>query len=70
MRKYRQTEFPDVHNSECEIASRDELSAYIDKELPVGNAISSDDISKGVMFVLTIYSGCNAPTISFAVPEM
>ena len=34
MRKYRQTEFPDVHNSECEIASRDELSAYIDKELP------------------------------------
>ena len=34
MRKYRQTEFPDAHNSECEIASRDELSAYIDKELP------------------------------------
>ena len=34
MRKYRQTEFPDVHNSECEIASGDELSAYIDKELP------------------------------------
>ena len=34
MRKCRQTEFSDVHNSECEIASRDELSAYIDKELP------------------------------------
>lgn len=34
MKKYKQTEFPDVHNSECEIANRDELSAYIDKELP------------------------------------
>ena len=34
MRTYKQPEFPDAHNSECEIASRDELSAYIDKELP------------------------------------
>ncbi|MXZ01220.1 hypothetical protein F4Y93_11475 [Candidatus Poribacteria bacterium] len=34
MRKYRQTESPKAHNAECEIASRDELSAYIDKELP------------------------------------
>lgn len=37
MRKYRQTEFPDVHSLKCEapFASPDELSAYIDKELPV-----------------------------------
>ena len=37
MRKYKNTEFPHIHNSACEaqIASRDELSAYIDKELPV-----------------------------------
>ncbi|MCY3553225.1 MAG: zf-HC2 domain-containing protein [Candidatus Poribacteria bacterium] len=36
MRKYRQTEFPDVHSSKCEaqLASPDELSAYIDRELP------------------------------------
>ena len=36
MRIYKNTEFPDVHNSSCEaqIASPDELSAYIDKELP------------------------------------
>ncbi len=34
MKKYRQTESPKAHNAECEIASRDELSAYIDKELP------------------------------------
>lgn len=34
MEKYKRAEFPDAHNSECEIASRDELSAYIDKELP------------------------------------
>lgn len=37
MRKYRQTEFPYTYGSECEaqIVSPDELSAYIDKELPV-----------------------------------
>ena len=36
MPKYKNTEFPHLHNSACEarIASRDELSAYIDKELP------------------------------------
>ena len=36
MRKYRQTESPDICRSECEVllASPDELSAYIDKELP------------------------------------
>ena len=36
MRKYRQTEFPNTHNSECDalLANPDELSAYIDKELP------------------------------------
>ena len=36
MRKYRQTESADIYNSECEVllASPDELSAYIDKELP------------------------------------
>ena len=36
MRKYRQTESPDIYSSECEalLASPDELSAYIDKELP------------------------------------
>ena len=36
MRKYKHTEFPNLYNSECEaqIASADELSAYIDKELP------------------------------------
>ncbi len=34
METYKRVEFPDAHNSECEIASRDELSAYIDKELP------------------------------------
>ena len=36
MRKYKQTESPDIYNSECEalLASPDELSAYIDKELP------------------------------------
>ena len=33
---HRRTEFPKVHNSECEtyLANPDELSAYIDKELP------------------------------------
>ena len=37
MKKYRQTKFPHIHTSECEalLASPDELSAYIDKELPV-----------------------------------
>lgn len=37
MRKYRQTEFPYTYGSECEaqIVSPDELSAYIDKELPL-----------------------------------
>ena len=36
MRKYKQTEFPSVYSSECEaqFTSPDELSAYIDKELP------------------------------------
>ncbi len=36
MPKYRHTEFPNLYNAECEaeIASADELSAYIDKELP------------------------------------
>ena len=36
MRKSKRTEFPNLYNSECEaqIASVDELSAYIDKELP------------------------------------
>ena len=36
MKKYRQTEFPYIHTSECEalLVSPDELSAYIDKELP------------------------------------
>lgn len=34
METYKRAEFPDAHNSECEIASRAELSAYIDKELP------------------------------------
>ena len=36
MRKYRQTESPDIYSSECEalLANPDELSAYIDKELP------------------------------------
>ena len=36
MRKYTQTEFPHAHNSECktQFVSSDELSAYIDKELP------------------------------------
>lgn len=36
MRKYKQTEFPHVYDSTCEaqLASPDELSAYIDKELP------------------------------------
>ena len=36
MRKYKKTEFPNSYNPECEahIASADELSAYIDKELP------------------------------------
>ncbi len=36
MRKYKKTEFPNLYNPECEahIASADELSAYIDKELP------------------------------------
>ena len=36
MRKYRQTESPDSYSSECELrlATSDELSAYIDKELP------------------------------------
>lgn len=37
MRKYKNTEFPHLDNSACaaQIVSRDELSAYIDKELPV-----------------------------------
>ncbi|MCY3741747.1 MAG: zf-HC2 domain-containing protein [Candidatus Poribacteria bacterium] len=37
MKKYRQTESSDIYSSECEalLASPDELSAYIDKELPV-----------------------------------
>ena len=36
MRKYKQTEFQETHNSECKMsfANPDELSAYIDKELP------------------------------------
>ena len=36
MKKYRQTEPPDIYSLECEalLASSDELSAYIDKELP------------------------------------
>lgn len=36
MPKYKYTEFPHLYNTECEaeIASADELSAYIDKELP------------------------------------
>ena len=36
MRKYKQTEFPHVYGSTCEaqLASPDDLSAYIDKELP------------------------------------
>ena len=36
MQKYKNTEFPNLYNLTCEarIASRDELSAYIDKELP------------------------------------
>ena len=36
MRKYKQTESADVYGSMCEVhlASPDELSAYIDKELP------------------------------------
>ena len=36
MQKYKNAEFPHSHNPACEaqIASRDELSAYIDKELP------------------------------------
>lgn len=36
MRKYRQTEFSDTYSSECDalLANPDELSAYIDKELP------------------------------------
>ena len=36
MKKYKQTELPKAHNSECEtyLANPDELSAYIDKELP------------------------------------
>ena len=36
MRKYKQTEFSHVHGSMCEaqLASPDDLSAYIDKELP------------------------------------
>ena len=36
MRKYKQTEFPKAHNLKCEanLANPDELSAYIDKELP------------------------------------
>ena len=36
MRNYRQTEFLYSHNAECEtyVANPDELSAYIDKELP------------------------------------
>ena len=36
MRKHRQTEAPNIYSSECDarLASPDELSAYIDKELP------------------------------------
>ena len=36
MEKYKKTELPHLHDSACEaqIASPDELSAYIDKELP------------------------------------
>lgn len=36
MRKSKHTEFPNLYNAECkaQIASTDELSAYIDKELP------------------------------------
>jgi len=36
MRKYKQTELPDVYGSTCEtyLVSPDELSAYVDKELP------------------------------------
>ena len=36
MRKYKQTDFPHVYSSTCEaqLASPEELSAYIDKELP------------------------------------
>ena len=36
MKKYKNTEFPHLSSSACEarVASRDELSAYIDKELP------------------------------------
>ena len=36
MPKYKKTEFPHLHTTSCEarIASPDELSAYIDKELP------------------------------------
>lgn len=36
MEKYRKTKLPNLYHSECEtqIASPDELSAYIDKELP------------------------------------
>ena len=36
MEKYRKTEPSNLYNSECEarVASQDELSAYIDKELP------------------------------------
>ena len=36
MTQYKRTEFPEVHDSECEtrIASPEELSAYLDKELP------------------------------------
>ena len=36
VKKYRQTEFPHIHSPECEalLASPDELSAYLDKELP------------------------------------
>ncbi len=36
MRKYKHTESPNAYNSKCEalLANPDELSAYIDKELP------------------------------------
>ena len=36
MRKYKHTEFPNLYNAACkaQIASADELSAYIDKEVP------------------------------------
>ena len=36
MKKYKQPEFPKTHNAECEarFPNPDELSAYIDKELP------------------------------------